>query len=251
MRQDDLIYHDPEFVDFYDLENGGGQDFDVCIDLAKSAGSVLDLGCGTGALAAMIANGRRVVGVDPATAMLDIARERDGGGNVRWIEGDARTLRLGETFDLVLMTGHAFQCFLTDADMLAALKTIAAHLAPGGTFIFDSRNPGWEQWREWVPARSARIVTHPLYGDVRAWNDVDYDTATGIATYQTFYRIEATAKTLNATSRIRFITDDRLAGLLADSGLAVKRWIGRWAGSDYEASSKEIIAYGTLAQDQS
>ena len=45
------------------------------------------------------------------------------------------------------MTGHAFQCLLTKDDQQALCATIAAHPAPGGTFIFDSRNPAVEEWR--------------------------------------------------------------------------------------------------------
>jgi 2-polyprenyl-3-methyl-5-hydroxy-6-metoxy-1,4-benzoquinol methylase len=61
----DQLYHDPDLVQFYDLENERGSDFAFCLDLARDARSVLDLGCGTGQLAAALAQGRRVTGVDP------------------------------------------------------------------------------------------------------------------------------------------------------------------------------------------
>lgn len=49
--------------------------------------------------------GHRMTGVDPARAMLDVARHRPWGENVRWIEGDAT--RLGDTqADLAIMTGY-------------------------------------------------------------------------------------------------------------------------------------------------
>jgi SAM-dependent methyltransferase len=47
---EDRLYRDPQLVDFYDLENGWGKDDDYCRDLAATATSVLDLGCGTGRL---------------------------------------------------------------------------------------------------------------------------------------------------------------------------------------------------------
>ncbi|HVK90709.1 MAG TPA: class I SAM-dependent methyltransferase, partial [Mycoplana sp.] len=109
----DRLFDDADLADFYDLENGWGADLDFCAGLAAQANSVLDLGCGTGELAIALGEGRRVVGVDPATAMLDIARTKSGAERVRFIEADARTLRLGEHFDLIVMTGHAFQVFLT------------------------------------------------------------------------------------------------------------------------------------------
>ena len=184
---DDRLYIDPELVQFYDLENEGGADQDYCIAFAKGARSVLDLGCGTGQVAVALAAGRNVNGVDPAGAMLDVARGRPGGESVEWVEADARHVRLGKEFDLVLLTGHAFQVFLTEQDQRAVLETIAAHLAPEGRFIFDSRNPEAREWLEWVPEESQRSVQHPRLGTVQAWNDAAWDEAAGVVTYDTFY----------------------------------------------------------------
>ncbi len=70
---EDRLYQDAELAQFYDLENDWAADQDYCRELACEARSVLDLGCGTGRLAAELAGGREVVGVDPAEPMLDIA----------------------------------------------------------------------------------------------------------------------------------------------------------------------------------
>src|SRR3546814_11044136 len=118
--------------------NSWGADFYFCAGLAAEAKSVLDLGCGTGELAAGLADGRQVVGVDPAAAMLEVAQRRPGGDKVEWIEADARGVRLGRRFDLILLTGHAFQVFLTRADQAAVLRTIAQPLSPRGRFVFDT-----------------------------------------------------------------------------------------------------------------
>lgn len=140
----DRLFEDPKLVQFYDAENGWADDTRFCLALAEQAASVLDLGCCTGLLAAALGGGREVWGVDPAGAMLDVARKRPGGSAVTWVEADGRSVRLGRRFDLVVMTGHAFQCLLTDADQRALCETIAAHLTPRGTFIFNSRNPARE-----------------------------------------------------------------------------------------------------------
>ena len=139
-------------------------DFAYCLGLAKDAASVLDLGCGTGELAAALAGGRSVTGVDPAAAMLEIARGRPGGEPVTWVVADARSVRLDRRFDLVLLTGHAFQVFLTADDQRAALATIAAHLAPGGRFIFDSRNPDAPGRKERTREETLRRIDHPRLG---------------------------------------------------------------------------------------
>jgi ubiquinone/menaquinone biosynthesis C-methylase UbiE len=247
-RYDDLLYDDPDLVSFYDLENSWGADFDFYAKLAGEAKSVLDLGCGTGELAAALADGREVVGVDPAGAMLEIARRRPGGGRVSWIEGDARALALGHRFDLVLLTGHAFQVFLTAKDQLAVLTTIARHLNPRGRFLFDSRNPAFEAWKSWAPERSRRALTHPVFGAVEAWNDVDYDAATGIATYETHYRVVASGRHLAARSQIRFTSKEELEALISEAGLHITGWFGDWQGSPWTQASKEIIPLGGLVQ---
>lgn len=246
---EDRLYHDPELADFYDLENGWERspDFACCKALAEGAESVLDLGCGTGALAVALAGGRTMVGVDPAPAMLAIARGKPGAEGVDFVEGDARTLRLGRRFALVVLTGHAFQVFLTRDDRAAVLATIAAHLAPDGRFVFDSRNPACREWEEWGPEASMRLVDHPRFGPVAAWNDVAHDAATGIVTYGTHYEIRATGKRLSAASRIAFPEKAELETLIAGAGLRVDRWLGDWEGNDWQPGAPELIPLGGLA----
>lgn len=243
--QPDQLYHDPALARFYDLDNGWGPDLDYCRGLAEGAARVLDLGCGTGSFLASLGN-PRCVGVDPAAAMLEIARARPGGDRVEWVEGDARRLRLGARFELIVLTGHAFQVFLAEADQRAVLATIAAHLAPEGRFVFDSRNPAAEEWRDWTPKETRRRLDDREFGDVESWNEAAMDPATGIVTYHTHYRVAASGETFSAASRIRFTPRARIADLLAAAGLTVDAWLGGWDGRPCTAEAPEIIALGKL-----
>ena len=122
----DEVFEDALFASLYDHFNG----WDVCdefyLGLArtlKSGARVLDLGCGTGLLACRIAEGGfAVTGVDPAEGMLGVARSRPGAERVSWIKGVGQAMRLPQRFDLIYMTGHAFQALLTDEDALALLQ---------------------------------------------------------------------------------------------------------------------------------
>lgn len=243
---EDRLYSDPALVAFYDVESSDRVDFDFCRRFARGYRSMLDLGCGTGELAASLSEGREVFGVDPAGAMLDVARRRPGGEAVAWVEGDARHVRLGRRFELVVLTGHAFQVFLTEADRRAVIETIAAHLAPGGRFVFDTRNPAAGEWREWTEERSRRTVDHPVHGVVEAWNEVAHDAETGIVTYRTLYRL-ADKTLLSADSRIAFPGKDEVERLLRDAGLVVERWLGDWTGGGWTPGAPEIVPIGTLA----
>ena len=242
---DDRLYTDAALVAFYDAENDGDADRSFCAGLARGVGAVLDLGCGTGAFLAGLGTPVRV-GVDPAAAMLEVARTRPGAEGAAWVEADARTLRLGRQFDLIVLTGHAFQVFLTDDDQRAALATVVAHLAPDGRFVFDSRNPAVREWEQWQPHNSRRWVDHPAYGRVEAWNSAAHDDASGIVTYETCYRL-GDGRTLSAQSRIRFTSKDELERRIAEAGLRVERWLGDWHGAPAGEASPEFIPLGGLA----
>lgn len=243
----DSFYDDPQFAQFYDCNFGPDRaDFAFCRNLAANAASVLDLGCGTGTLLAELSQGREVWGVDPAGAMLEIARQRPGGDRTTWIKDDARTVRLDRRFDLVLLTGHAFQVFLTRDDQAAALQTIASHLSPDGRFVFDTRNPVLQAWANWTPEKSWERIDHPVHGAVEVWNDAAEDPATGIVTYETHYRIIATGKTLSAASRIAFPAQDTVQELIDAAGLVVENWYGDWQGNPLRSDSPDIIPVGRL-----
>jgi SAM-dependent methyltransferase len=242
----DRLYIDPELVQFYDLENDWTADCDYCRDFAQGAKSILDLGCGTGRLAVGLSAGRSVIGVDPAGAMLDVARHRQDGEKVTWIQGDARTVRLGRRFDLVLLTGHAFQVFLTAADQKSVLRTIAEHLASDGRFIFDTRNPHCQAWLGWTPERSERIIQHPQAGQVKAWNDAHHDPATGIVAYDTYYEVTGSGRRYHAASKIAFPAREKLMAMFDETGLVIDHWLGDWEGGPYTTASREIIPIGRL-----
>jgi SAM-dependent methyltransferase len=104
--------------------------------------SLLDLGCGTGTHAFLLADrGYDVTGVDRSAAMLARARVKAGGharGNaVELTEGDVRTVRTGRTYDAVLMLFAVLGYQTSDDDVASALQTARTHLRPGGVFIFD------------------------------------------------------------------------------------------------------------------
>ena len=155
----DLHYVEPRLVELYDRDNPRGADTDFYLSLATDldAHRILDLGCGTGVLTRELAavDGRYILGVDPAPAMLAVARRQPGAERVQWVEGDASAMGTAEV-DLVVMTGNVAQVFL-DAEWAAALRAIHTALRPGGYLAFESRNPddcAWERWtRLWSHAR--------------------------------------------------------------------------------------------------
>jgi len=79
-------YQNEQIAEIYDVVNRWSEDYDFYLSLAgASPCSVLDLGCGTGTLCcAFAARGHRVTGVDPAAAMLALARSKPYADKVEW-----------------------------------------------------------------------------------------------------------------------------------------------------------------------
>lgn len=241
------LYEDANLAQFYDLENAWRGDLDTCIDMAAEAQSLLDLGCGTGALVARLAPHMPTTGVDPAAAMIDIAKHRNGGQHATWVIGDARHIDLEQQFDLIVLTGHSFQVFLTEADQRAVLATIARHLSPRGKFIFDTRNPDCAAWEKWEPEQSQRTITHDKYGKIKVWNDTVYDAKTAIVTYETTYKILTSGQRFTAKAQIKFTPLPELKSLISEAGLHVENWFGAWNGTALSSSSADFIPMGRLA----
>ena len=60
--------------------------------------------------------------------MLAVAKSKPFADRVEWVEAYAQSYRSQRRFDLIIMTGHAFQVLPTDADALAVLETMRGFL---------------------------------------------------------------------------------------------------------------------------
>ena len=147
----DAHYTEPRLAALYDPLDQDRSDLEVYAAMAAEFGarSVLDIGCGTGTLACLLASrGFSVTGLDPALASLDIARAKPFGDRVRWVHGPADALPPLHV-DLATMTGNVAQVFITDEEWGAVLAAAHAALRPGGRLVFETRDPARHAWLEW------------------------------------------------------------------------------------------------------
>lgn len=234
----DLHYDDPALAELYDISCGWSEDRDFYRQLAGDTPiSVLDLGCGTGLVCnAYAAVGHHVTGADPSPAMLDVARRQPHGDRIEWVAATAQDFRSDRRFDLVIMTGHAFQVLLEDDDIAAALAAMRRHLKPDGRAVFESRNPALDWAARWDGALSTyrhrgapvRQATH-----VRGRDGA-------LLTFELHYHLPE--RTLVSTSVLRFCSRDEIEARLAHAGLAVEHLFGDWHEGPFDpVRSKEMI----------
>ena len=237
----DRHYTDPRLVALYDIENPRGADTDFWVRLAADLGArrILDLGCGTGLLTRELAvDGRRVVGVDPAPAMLAVARRGPGADRVRWVEGYSDALGTPEA-DLVLMTGNVAQVFLDDREWHAALRDVHAALRPGGHLAFESRNPDDRAWERWDREATHEWFDSP-HGPVECWVEL-VGVGGGRVRLEGYSVVAATGEDVIASSELRFRGPAELTGSLTDAGFTVEHAYGDWERGPLVGTSRVMV----------
>jgi len=240
-----MDYQHTQIAEIYDLINRRGQDTDFYLALAGlHPGSVLDLGCGTGTLCCAFAErGHRVTGVDPAAAMLAVARRKPHAEQVEWVESSAQSYKVARRFDLVVMTGHAFQTLLTDADVLAVLETMRDHLKDLGRAAFEARNPRLDWVGEW--AKSPPLVHRFPGGQLSETLEITGRDGEFIS-FRTSYRLAH--ETLSTESTLRFPSPEKVNALVERSGLVIRDVFGDWDASPFDvARSREMIFIAEIA----
>lgn len=237
----DRLFSEPILAELYDAFCAGRPDFAFYLPLVMSAKSVLDVGCGTGELlrlAREAGHTGRLCGLDPADAMLEQGRKRP---DVEWVLGDLSSVDWRGEFDLVVMTGHAFQVLLGDEQLRESLASIRRALTPDGRFVFETRNPPARGWEKWVPENAVEI-THG--GSVyRMAHQVDEPVAGEFVSFTTTYTCPDWDRPQVSRSTLRFLDADTLAAFLHGAGLAIEEQFGDWDRSPLTDASPEIITF--------
>jgi ubiquinone/menaquinone biosynthesis C-methylase UbiE len=195
----------PRLAEVYDWLDPDRADLDVYVSMVDEFGArtVLDVGCGTGSFACLLAQQEKVVvGVDPASASVAVARRKPGAGAVRWLVGEATTLPPLEV-DMVTMTGNVAQVFVTDQEWLATLVAVHAALKPGGRLVFETRDPAREAWRSWTHEETYRRVDIPGVGRVENWVDLT-EVGLPLVSFRSTFVFASDGAVLRSDSTLRF-----------------------------------------------
>ena len=243
-------FTDPPNYDIEEAERSAARIAFYC-DLARGTGGpVLEIACGSGLVTLPIAaQGLETTGVDLARPMLDHARKKAQvrGLHIHWVEADARSFDLGRQYQIILLTGNAFQAFLRREDQEAMLASVKRHLLPAGIFAFETRNPSGHDLEDrpdeelkysYVSVEGHHVsvsftqandpIKQLMYWTTsRRWNDgeQDHKKETHIA--------------------CRFTHPRELEALLHDNGFQIIQQYGSWDRSALTASSPSIISICT------
>ncbi|MGW7683770.1 class I SAM-dependent methyltransferase [Kribbella sp. NPDC054772] len=221
----DALFGVPRLVALYDVMETGRGDLEHYLAMVGEFGvrRVLDVGCGTGELACLLAGqGVDVVGVDPAEASLEVARGKEFAERVRWIHGDATTLPELDV-ELAVMTGNVAQVFLTDEDWAATVRGVHRALVGGGRFVFETRDPArriWEEWADWSREKTGQVVPADGGGTVECWSEL-----TGVdlpfVSFRANYVFSSDGAVLTSDSTLRFRERDEVEQSLVSAGFVV------------------------------
>jgi SAM-dependent methyltransferase len=243
-----VAFTDDDVAELYDLTNPWAAEQwpsdRFYSDLVMVAGSVLDVGCGTGQMlheARTRGHSGRLAGIDPDAAALRRARRRQ---DIEWVEGKAADISWQREFDLATMASHAFQCLLADEEVRLSLAAIRGALRVGGRFAFETRHPQAQAWEQWAVGDSGDIA----FSDDRV--------------LRLRYRVEARGDiidTIEVTTladgtvlredpgRLRFLDVEPLNAFLAEAGFEVEAQYGDWGRGPITVESTEIVTIARVA----
>ncbi len=139
----DLAYvHDAGFLDL--ARQATPFAVDLLAERGIEAGRVVELGCGSGATAAALADaGHQVLGIDASRAMVELARNRALGARFRvgsWVDEEIpacdAVLAIGEVL------GYVGSAHGTKAELRDLFGRVRSAIGPKGLFVFDLATPG-------------------------------------------------------------------------------------------------------------
>jgi len=196
--------------------------------------TILDLACGfgrhTNRLAAL---GHRMTGVDLSPGFLEIARvdaERRG-VDVRYLQGDMRSIEFDSEFDYVLLLFTAFGYF-NDEENLRVLVNASKSLTPGGCLLFDIPN------RDTFQKTVRPVYVHEKGGNLMI-DRITFDGVNGRSYNRRIVIRDGLRK--DKPFSIRLYNPTEIRALVNQAGLELEHFYGGWDAQDLTPESGRLV----------
>jgi hypothetical protein len=162
--------------------------------------------------------------------------------DIEWVLGDLQSAGWVSEFNLIVMTGHAFQAIIEDDELLNFIAAVKRTLVPGGRFAFETRNPRARAWERWTP-ENAVTVEGPDGTHVRITTEVvaPYDGRT--VTFTHSFSGEHPCLPQVSRSTLRFLDIEAIRYLLHNAGMHIEQQFGGFDASPLGPESPEIITF--------
>ena len=216
------------------------------------AASVLELGVGYGRLLPALAGASRsVVGLDREPALLAAARRALKAlpvaqrRRVTLVRGEMQSFDLGRKFERIVLPYNGLYCLQSSRALLACLRSVRAHLAPGGEFLFDI----WAADRFHRESDSAafRDDETPILRICRGNQHWDVFEASRLRKPQQrldvlySYVAESRRPPVSIEIEQRYLLSSELFELLTRAGLEACATYGGFAGQRFSKRSEELV----------
>lgn len=232
---------------YYDLEHDDFRDdIDFLLQLVQE-GPVLEVGVGTGRVAAaLLEAGFEVWGIDPSQHMLHRAMSRLAGyPGLHLIRTTVAGLRLDRRFPVVLLPLNTLW-HLPDSDaQLHALTVLRRHCQDRALLVVDCSNPLSMADRGAHGEVRERFTRDTEQGTVRAvaasWDDPAEQTLTISLLYDTTSS-DGLVRRLATELQLRYLFRFELELLLKLAGFSLLHLYGSYDLEPYRADSPNLIA---------
>ena len=206
---------------------------DVLAELAGS-GRALELGIGTGRIALPLAQrGVPVHGIEVSKAMVARLRAKPGGEDIGVTMGDFATTSVDGTFAVAYLVFNTIMNLTTQEAQVACFRNVAAHLAPGGSFVIEVGVPELRR----LPADETLRAFHV---SETGWGIDEYDVATQGLISHHFVIVDGKLDRLSIPFRYVWPSELDLMAQLA--GMTLRdRWSG-WQREPFTSDSTKHVS---------